>query len=73
MKGTLVGRALILVQADCVWSVRCRAWSRFEELARAGLAGTLAEIEFLRARLRSRGVGTEVRSDDGPEGERVFS
>ncbi|MET7327921.1 hypothetical protein [Nonomuraea sp. NPDC005650] len=39
-----------------------------DELTQAGLVGTLAEMEFLHARLRSRGVAAEVRPDVGPEG-----
>ncbi|GAA2316719.1 hypothetical protein GCM10010149_81050 [Nonomuraea roseoviolacea subsp. roseoviolacea] len=44
-----------------------RARELADELTDTGLVGTLAEMEFLRNRLRSRGVIAEVRSDGGAE------
>ncbi|MEV4355969.1 hypothetical protein [Nonomuraea sp. NPDC049625] len=55
-----------------VWEVPLpQARELADELTHAGLVGTLAEMEFLHTRLRSRGVAAEVRSDAGPEGERI--
>ncbi|TMR18014.1 hypothetical protein ETD85_53900 [Nonomuraea zeae] len=50
-----------------VWEVSLpRARELAGELTDTGLVGTLAEMEFLKIRLRSRGVAAEVRPAGGP-------
>ncbi|MEU7743519.1 hypothetical protein [Nonomuraea sp. NPDC049158] len=44
-----------------------------DKLTDTGLVGTLAEMELLRTRLRSRGVTAEVRPDVGAEGRPIPS
>ncbi|MEV0346559.1 hypothetical protein AB0H88_12385 [Nonomuraea sp. NPDC050680] len=57
-----------------VWEVPIpQARELADKLTDTGLVGTLAEMEFLHTRLRSRGVAAEVRSDAGPEGEQIPS
>lgn len=57
-----------------VWGVSLpQARELADELTDTGLVGTLAEMEFLKTRLRSRGVAAEVRSNAGPEGEWIPS
>ncbi|MEV4114155.1 hypothetical protein [Nonomuraea sp. NPDC049695] len=50
-----------------------RARELADELTDTGLVGTLAEMEFLKTRLRSRGVTAEVRSDVGAESRPIPS
>ncbi|MGP3913885.1 hypothetical protein [Nonomuraea sp. 10N515B] len=57
-----------------VWEVSLpRARELADELTDTGFVGTLVEMEFLKIRLRSRGVAAEVRSDGSLESEPIPS
>lgn len=65
--------AVLKVLRD-VWEVSLpRARELADELTDTGLVGTLAEMEYLKTRLRTRGVAAEVRSDGSSEGEPIPS